>query len=204
LQKEKDLMNTRSVLAGAGVGAAVAFMFDPTGGGRRRALVRDKVVRATRLTRDGLDATTRDITHRAQGIAAATRGRLSNETVGDDVLLERVRAKLGRASSHPRAINVEVNKSEVTLRGPILSGEVSRVLATTAAVRGVGAVVNELEPHESSEGVPSLQGEGRVAGSSLDLFQPNWAPATRAIVAASLLATGVCIAAYARGASRAA
>jgi BON domain len=196
-------MNTRSVLAGAGLGAAVAFMFDPAGGGRRRALVRDKAVRATRLTRDGLDATARDVAHRAQGIAAATRGRLSKGAVDDGVLIERVRAKLGRASSHPRAIDVEVSSGEITLRGPILANEVSRVLATTAAVRGVCSVVNELEAHESSAGIPSLQGEGRIAGSSLDLFQSNWAPATRAMVAASLVATGVCVAAYARGAARA-
>jgi gas vesicle protein len=198
-------MNTRDVLAGAGIGAAVAFMFDPTGGGRRRALVRDKAVRATRKTRDGLDATARDIAHRAQGIAAATRGRFSHEEVADGQLIERVRAKLGRVCSHPRAIDVEARDGEVTLRGPIMADELNDVLAVTAAVRGVGSVVNELEPHESSEGIPSLQGEGRVGGSSLDLLQPNWAPATRAMVAASLLAaTGVCIAAYARGNSRAA
>lgn len=197
-------MNTGSLLAGAGIGAAVALMFDPAAGGRRRALARDKAVRATRRTRDGLDATARDIAHRAQGIAAATRGRLSNEGVSDGVLIERVRAKLGRAVSHPRAIDVEANNGEITLRGPILAGEVNDLLTTTAAVRGVGSVVNELEPHESSDGIPSLQGEGRVAGSSLDVLQSNWAPATRAMLAAGLLATGVCIAAYARGASRAA
>jgi hypothetical protein len=197
-------MNTRSVLAGAGLGAAVAFMFDPAGGGRRRALVRDKAVRATRLTREGFDATARDIAHRAQGIAAASRGRLSADQPSDGVLIERVRAKLGRACSHPRAIDVEARDGEITLRGPILAEEVSDLLAVTAAVRGVRSVVNELEPHENSAGIPSLQGEGRVAGSTLDLLQSNWAPATRAMVAASLVATGVCIAAYARGASRAA
>jgi hypothetical protein len=197
-------MNTRDVLAGAGIGAAVAFMLDPVGGGRRRALVRDKAVRATRKTRDGFDATARDIAHRARGIAAATRGRLMPGDISDGQLIERVRSRLGRACSHPRAIDVEARDGEVTLRGPILAREVNDLLAVTAAVRGVRAVCNELEPHETSEGIPSLQGEGRVAGSSLDILQPNWAPATRAMVAASLLATGVAIAAYARGNSRAA
>lgn len=197
-------MNTRDVLAGASIGAAVAFILDPAGGGRRRALVRDKAVRATRLTRDGFDATARDIAHRAQGIAAATRGRFSTEDVSDGRLIERVRAKLGRVCSHPRAIEVDARDGEITLRGPIFAAEVDDLLAMTANVRGVRAVVNELEPHETAEGIPSLQGEGRVAGSSLDILQGNWAPATRAMVAASLLATGVCIAAYARGTSRAA
>jgi hypothetical protein len=197
-------MSTRDMLAGAGIGAALAFMMDPAGGGRRRALVRDKAVRATRKTRDGLDATARDIAHRARGIAAATRGRLSKDEVNDIRLIERVRAKLGRVCSHPRAIEVEARDGEVTLRGPILAGEVNSVLATAAAVRGVQSVVNELEPHATSEGIPSLQGEGRIAGSSLDILQPNWAPATRAMVAASLLATGVCLVAYTRTTARAA
>jgi hypothetical protein len=192
-------MNTRDLLVGAGIGAALAFMFDPVGGGRRRALARDKMAWASRKTRDGLDATARDLAHRSQGIAAATRGRLSRQQVDDARLVERVRAKLGRVSSHPRAIDVEAHDGEVTLRGPILSREVDDVLATVGGVRGVSSVVNELEPHDSPEGVPSLQGEGRVAGSSIDLFQRNWAPATRALVAtAGLAATGVCIAAYAR------
>ena len=191
-------MNTRDVLAGAGVGAALAFMLDPTGGGRRRAMVRDKAVWVSRKTRDGIDATARDMAQRARGIAAATRGRLSSEDVDDARLVERVRAKLGRACSHPRAIDVEARNGEVTLRGPILADEVSDLLAMTQAVRGVRSVVNELEPHESAAGIPSLQGQGRVAGPRLDILQSNWAPATRALVGAGLVATGVCMVAYAR------
>jgi hypothetical protein len=60
-------------------------------------------------------------------------------------------------------------------------------------------VSNELEPHESAEGVPSLQGQGSVAEPTLDILQTNWAPATQALVAvAGLAATGLCVAAYAR------
>ena len=89
-------MNTKNVLVGAGIGAAAIFILNPSRGGGRRALVHDKIVRATRLTRDGLDATARDMSNRARGIAAAARGRLWNGDVSDDVLVERVRAKLGR------------------------------------------------------------------------------------------------------------
>jgi len=181
-------MNTREMLVGAGLGAALAFMLDPQGGGRRRALIRDKVVRVSRKTRDGLDATARDLTNRTRGVAAATRGRLANEQVDDVRLIERVRAKLGRVSSHPRAIDVKAVEGEVTLYGPILAHEVDDVLATVSAVRGVKSVINELEPHESAEGIPSLQGEGRVAGSSIDVLQRNWAPATQAIVGMAAVA----------------
>jgi hypothetical protein len=194
-------MNTKDVLIGAGLGAAAIFILDPTAGGRRRALVRDKIVHASRLTRDGLDATARDMSNRARGIAAATRGRLWNGEADDDTLVERVRAKLGRASTHPRAIDVLANDGVVTLRGPILASELSNVLATVRAVRGVQDVINHMQAHESAMGIPSLQGEGRVGGPSLDIMQRNWAPATRALVGAGVVATGVCLAAFARRAS---
>jgi hypothetical protein len=174
-------------------------MLDPNGGARRRALVRDKAVRVTRRTREGLDATARDFANRTRGVAAATRGRLKRGVVSDEVLVERVRAKLGRASSHPRAIDVFARDGHVTLRGPVLASEVSGVLATAAAVRGVRDVTNEMDAHESAAGVPSLQGYGQMAGSSLDIMQRRWAPATRALVGAGLLASGVAAAALIRG-----
>ena len=183
-------MNTKDVLVGAGIGAAVIFMLDPAGGGRRRALVRDKIVRASRVTREGLDATTRDVGNRARGIAARTRGRLWNGEVSDDTLIERVRAKLGRASSHPRAIDVLANDGIITLRGPILASELPNVLAVCRSVRGVEDVINHLQPHESAIGIPSLHGNGRI--------ERNWAPATRALVGAGVVATGICLAAFAR------
>jgi len=189
-------MNTRDILVGAGVGAALAFMLDPQGGGRRRALVRDKAVRMSRKTRDGIDATARDVANRTRGIAAATRGRFSRDLADDDRVLERVRAKLGRASSHPRAIDVKVDDGDVTLYGPILSDEVDGVLSMVASARGVKSVINELEPHDLPEGIPSLQGRGSVAGPSIDILQRNWAPATQALVGVAALAATSAVIAY--------
>lgn len=191
-------MNTKDVLVGAGIGAAVIFMMDPAAGSRRRALVRDKIARASRLTRDGVDATARDMGNRARGIAASTRGRMWNGEVDDETLIERVRAKLGRVSSHPRAIDVLADDGVITLRGPILASELPNVIAATRSVRGVEDVVNHLQSHESAIGIPSLQGAGRVGGPSLDIMQRHWAPATRALVGAGVVATGICLAAFAR------
>ena len=130
-------MHTKDLLAGAGLGAALTFVFDPNLGGRRRALVRDKIVRASHVTRDGFSASSRDLRNRARGVVAATRGRLWRGEVDDEVLVERVRAKLGRACSHPRAIDVIAKSGDVTLRGPILADEVDDLLALAASVRGV-------------------------------------------------------------------
>lgn len=187
-------MNTADVLTGAGLGAAIAFMLDPTAGTRRRALMRDQLVRAGRKTRDGLDATARDVANRTRGVAAATRGRFKDDRVDDARLVERVRSRLGRVCSHPRAIDVDVEDGRVRLRGPILSSEVMRVLGSVSSVRGVRSVANELVTHESSEGVPSLQGGSRTVRRRL--LQRRWSPATRGLVAmAGIAATGMWLAA---------
>jgi hypothetical protein len=188
---EEKSMNRKDILLGVGLGAIAAFMSDPNSGRRRRALVRDQIVRAGRRTRDAADATARDIANRTRGIVAASVGRIRGDAADDRRLLERVRAKLGRVCSHPRGIDVQVENGVVTLRGAILSREVDDLLREVESVRGVRAVVNELERHQTTQGVPSLQGEGRVAGPTLDILQSNWAPATQALVAAGVAATGL-------------
>lgn len=181
-------MNNRDLLVGAGIGAALTYILDPADGGRRRALLRDKVVWATRKTRDGVDATTRDLSNRVRGLSAEARSRWADEPVDDVRLVERVRSELGRASTHPRAIDVTARNGDVTLRGPILASEVNALLAATSAVRGVRSVVNQLEPHISDDGIPSLQGKGRLAGSRIIPVPRYWAPAGKAVLGAVGLA----------------
>jgi hypothetical protein len=195
-------MDNRTFLMGAAVGAGLVYVFDPQSGRRRRALVTNKLVRAGNATRDALDTTSRDVANRSRGILAAARGRWRSDEVSDDVLRERVRAKLGRACSHPRAIDVLVSNGNVTLRGPALAPEAPAMLGSVGSVRGVQSVINELDLHESAEDVPALQGEGRVVGPSLDVLQSNWAPATRAVVATlGIAAAGVLLAGYTRRAA---
>jgi hypothetical protein len=57
-----------AVLGGIGVGAALMFLYDPRGGRRRRALIRDKAVGLSNDARRSLGKTTRDLGHRAQGM----------------------------------------------------------------------------------------------------------------------------------------
>jgi gas vesicle protein len=61
---------------GAGIGAMLGFMFDPTAGGRRRALVYDKVVRVRHVTGRAVNGRSRDLANRAYGLYAETRGLL--------------------------------------------------------------------------------------------------------------------------------
>jgi hypothetical protein len=156
-------------------------------------------VHGTNVTGRAIDATVKDLRSRMRGIAAAAHGWWSEGPLDEARLLERVRARLGRVCSHPRAIDVEVYDSTVTLRGAILANEVDAVMKAAASVRGVQSVVNSLEAHESPAGVASLQGGGRMAGPRLDHFQSSWAPAMRALVGmGALAAAGAAAAAYAR------
>src|SRR5688572_24934138 len=72
-------MSTRDLVTGAAVGAALLFVLDPNRGAKRRALLRDKLVRARRIADEGARATARDMSNRARGVAASVRGRLSND-----------------------------------------------------------------------------------------------------------------------------
>lgn len=184
-------MDIRTLLSGIAIGAAGALILDPNRGARRRALVRDQALRASRLTGEVLETTMHDASNRARGLAAETYSWITEPLVDDARLLARVRARLGRVCSHPRAVTVEVQDGQVTLRGPVMAAEVPDLLAAAANVRGVGSVINELEAHETENGTPALQRERRAVGPGFDLFQRTWAPATRAVVVAALAAGGL-------------
>jgi uncharacterized membrane protein len=133
-------------------------------------------------TMDGLDAASRDVAHRAYGTWASTRRRIEPGEVSDRVLVERVRAKLGRYVSHPHAIDVHADCGHVTLSGKILKDEVARVLRAIERIPGVYRINNQLEQHPTRDNVPSLQGGRHRRGEPLDVFQRNWSPATRALM----------------------
>ena len=59
---------------GFSMGAAVMYVFDPSGGRRRRALARDKFTHLTHATADTIDATARHWSNRAAGAVAEARG----------------------------------------------------------------------------------------------------------------------------------
>jgi hypothetical protein len=195
-------MDRNALLAGAGLGALLMFMSDPDRGARRRAVVRDKAVHGARISGRAIAATATDLANRSRGVAANAWGSMRREPIDDARLVERVRAVLGRVCSHPRAIGVEALDGGITLRGDVLASEAEAVLEAVGSVRGVAEVVDELDKYAGADGVPSLQGSGRLAEPSFDLFQRRWAPATRTLVGmAAVAAAAFSVAAYARRAA---
>ena len=168
------------ILLGIALGAASAFMFDPQQGRRRRALVRDKLVHGVHQGRDFADTASRDIRNRSQGVAARVRALREGEAP-DDILAERVRAKIGRYTSHPKAIEVTVGDARVVLTGDILAREHMAVVRAARMVRGLKDVEDRLDVHVDAEDVPALQGGIEPRGERADILQRNWSPATRAL-----------------------
>jgi len=175
------MANVLSVVGGVAAGLGLMYFLDPAQGRRRRALVKDQMVHAAHKTGDAVDSTSRDIANRAKGAVAELRGRLQGAEVSDDVLRERVRARVGAVIGHAPSIDVDVSEGRVTLSGPVLAHEVDRLLRRVGAVRGVNGVESRLDVYAEPGNVPGLQGAARASrgGEVLDLMQRNWSPSTR-------------------------
>jgi osmotically-inducible protein OsmY len=159
-------MNNKAALVGGiGLGAALMYLFDPDRGRRRRALIRDKVEGAANKTSDYAEKMSRDLRNRAYGVVAETKSMFRHEEVTDDVLVDRVRAKLGRYPVHVGAIDVTAQNGNVTLRGPILDNEFADVVRAVRSVRGVKGIDNQLEVNAEKGNIPSLQGTPAPLGS---------------------------------------
>jgi BON domain len=143
-------------VAGVLTGIALAFVMDPISGRRRRALIRDKVTRAGNATSEAAEGAAIDLSNRARGIAAEARSAVRQQPVDDGRLVERVRAELGRATSHPRSVKVLASGGMITLSGPVLADEADQILQAAWRVHGVSNVSDQLERHATPD-IPALQ-----------------------------------------------
>ena len=169
---------------GAGIGAM--YLLDPDRGRRRRARVGQL---ATRLAnRTGTIAATagRDMGDRARGVVARAWARSKTTTApSDDVLIERVRARLGRLVAHPHAIQVSAHDGHVRLVGPVFRTEVEQLLDGVSAVSGVLTVDNQVDAYDDATHVSALQGAGpRTVPSVADRWRRS-TPAARVLAGAA-------------------
>jgi uncharacterized membrane protein len=120
--------------------------------------------------------------NRARGVLAEMMAMLSDQQAPDWIIEERVRADLGRLARHTRALEVSANQGSVTLRGPILTDEVERVISGVARVRGVTRVENQMDVHQTPGDNPALHGNPPMREQSTELMQENWSPTARLVV----------------------
>jgi hypothetical protein len=165
------------LIGGLGLGAALMYVLDPERGKRRRALVRDKAVRAANRASDTLGARSRDWRNRARGVLARVKAMTRPETVDDAVLEERVRAELGRSISNPGPIDVTALAGTVSLSGPVVMNELDDLLSAVRGVSGVVNVENRLETYASAGDIPGRGGVVRSPRSKAERVLDRWEPA---------------------------
>jgi len=75
------------------------------------------------------------VKNRLYGAVQSTKSRFRDVPIGDVVLVERVRSKIGRAVSHPHAIHVTAQNGRVRLSGEILSEEADDLIGRCEQLR---------------------------------------------------------------------
>jgi hypothetical protein len=164
-----------SFATGMAVGALIMYYLDAQGGGRRRALVRDKLVAAGHDAADFAEVKGKRAVDHLKGYAATRRlDRTSpHAPESEQQLHDRIRSRLGRLVSHPRSVQVEVRGGEVCLRGHILTKEQDGLLREVQQFTGVEAVRSELVCHDTPEGIPELQGRTEPPGREQGQREPS-------------------------------
>lgn len=182
-RSSKKSGNSLSILGALGVGAALMYFLDPQAGRRRRALVRDQWEHTTRKLHEGQRVVMRDATNRAHGFLAQAKGLVHRDAASSDdvVIVERVRAALGRQVSHPHAIEVTAADGVVTLGGAILADEVEGLVDRVKGVRGVRDCENNLSVYDEPGNIPALQGGVHREGNRPEFLQTNWSPSARTL-----------------------
>ena len=152
---------------GAGLGAGLMYLLDPQGGRGRRAVARDKSVSALKKGGQVAAKTSRDLGNRTKGLISEAGTKLrgsdlvSNLTNQGQTLLTNVQRSVRRAVSFPAAIEALVEEGKVILHGLVLASEVAGLLVAIEAIEGVSEVQNQLEIHESVEGLAAFRNGAR-------------------------------------------
>lgn len=133
-------------------GAAAMYYLDPATGRRRRALVRDRGVGTAHDLQDSVRRTGRDAANRMRGRMAETKSHMAGEPVGDDMLHDRIRAKLGHLLDRPATVEVKVAQGHVVLSGEAPEDEAAALSRYVAGMQGVSDVENRLSAQASGQG----------------------------------------------------
>jgi uncharacterized membrane protein len=178
------MKNPIALLGTLGLGAGLMYFLDPDRGKRRRALVKDRAAHLSKIANREIYKKGVDLRNRAQGVWFETERLFENDAdVTDEQIEARVRTQLGRLSTHPHAVKTSVEDGKLVLSGMILKHEVEPLLKGVAEIDGVREVESQLEAHDSTENIPALQKNKRLA--KLEVQKTKWSPKKRLLAAAA-------------------
>jgi hypothetical protein len=139
-----NLLGKLGVLA---AGALAMYYLDPQMGAQRRALLADLVSSGLRGESAGGPALHARLAHRTYHRAVRI------DPQADAELRARIQGRLGRLVSHPRALDVRVDKGVVRLSGDVLARERDGLLLQVREMPGVLKLVNAMTAHETPAGI---------------------------------------------------
>jgi len=172
LQKLRPMTRSIGLIGAAVAGGGAAYFLDPSYGRRRRNLARDQLRHGVRVAGEGLNAALVDLDAQVHGAVHELRAWLGEDAVDDDVVVERVRSRLGRVTRDARRIRASALDRRVVLTGPCREDEIERVVDAVRHVRGVRGIDNHLEAYVPLEPVHARPREH------------FWPPGTRLVVGA--------------------
>jgi osmotically-inducible protein OsmY len=129
-------MRGRAWCAGA-LGALLMYLFDPDRGRYRRGLLRDTLQKRVRHVERVSANRVVYALNRTRGMLSQGRAQLAPTSVPDDILRDRVRARLGHVVRHAHAIQVTAENGCVRLEGHVLPNEADAVKAAMRHVPGI-------------------------------------------------------------------
>jgi hypothetical protein len=153
------------ILGSAALGAAAMYVLDPQSGKGRRAVLKDKATSLARKEGEMMAKAGRDLKNRAMSIRPRLAAAMRRESADDRKVAQRICSKAGRALTYPGAVEVSAKEGRITLRGDILKSEVPVLLSAAESCKGVSQIDNQLRIHDAAEGIPALQGTGRLTSA---------------------------------------
>jgi osmotically-inducible protein OsmY len=161
-------MRIRTLLIGAGIGAALLYLFDPERGRARRARLQDQAGARVRRARRQLEGTARHLRDGYQGAAAqleaASAAGPAAGPEDDLTVLSRVESVLFGAPGFPKeTVEAEVVDGVLTLRGEVPSEEEGlQIVEAASRIKGVAAVESLL--HLPGQPAPNKAAARRAGG----------------------------------------
>jgi BON domain len=142
----------------AGIGAALAYFFDPENGARRRNMTRDRTLAYFRQGGRKAERAGRAVGAQAHGLKQKATHREEEKPEPDDVTLARkVETEIFRPEDAPKGqVDVNVENGIVFLRGEVERPEIIKDLEGRARkIQGVREVENLLHLPGSPSPIPS-------------------------------------------------
>jgi len=137
--QKRHLAQIACFLGGAAMGARLMYLFDPDRGRSRRAKLRDRVAGGIHFLQREANKQARNVGHQVIGRLHEIRSSIHERAtpIDEDILLDRVRAQLGRDVMRMRRLDLSMQDGCVVIAGPVMPGEAEKIRKKLRKIRGV-------------------------------------------------------------------